>query len=179
MTLYDTSFELRDTVVRARHGRPWTPSEEKELRDNFLKGCSLPYLCEHLQRPATGVLIHLTKQNLLLKEPAGCYPCRYFIPDRIALLIKESQSQPETKEIEMSTPTIKSAVSAPVIQTKTFIAGRDAAHMSDDEIFDLIADLEFAMDKLKLIRNQPKKLVANIEKMQADVAKLVEYVDGR
>ena len=70
-------------------------------------------------------------------------------------------------------------MAAPTIETKTFIAGKDAKNMSDSEIFALIAELEADVDKLSSIRNKPKKLVASIEKTQAEIAKLVEYVDGR
>lgn len=51
--------------------------------------------------------------------------------------------------------------------------------MSDAQIFSLIGELESKIKKLEGIEAKPKKLVAAIEALKADITKLVEYVDSR
>lgn len=66
-----------------------------------------------------------------------------------------------------------------VIKNVTFINNRDASEVSDDEIFGLIAKLEGQVARLTAITHKPKKLNDRIAGIEADIAKLVEYVDGR
>jgi len=169
--IFDSSFERDDNVERARHGKPWLEAEEQNLERLFRAGFQLKDLCEELQRPAAGALIRLCKLGLLRKEETGLYRYRYCYSASVEKQLDvQTQTQPTTQEPKMAAPTI---------ETKTFIAGKDAKNMSDSEIFALIAELESDVDKLSSIRNKPKKLVASIEKTQAEIAKLVEYVDGR
>ena len=171
MKIFDSSFECGDNVERARHGKPWLEAEEQTLERLFRAGFQLKQLCEELQRPAAGTLTRLCKLGLLRKEATGQYCYRYYYSASVEKqLDAQTQTQPTTQEPKMTAPTI---------ETKTFIAGKDAKNMSDSEIFALIAELESDVDKLSSIRNKPKKLVASIEKTQAEIAKLVEYVDGR
>lgn len=171
MKAFDSAFERGDNVARARHGKPWLVAEEQNLERMFRAGFQLKQLCEELQRPAAGTLTRLCKLGLLLKEDTDQYYYRYYYSASVEKQLDvQTQTQPTTQEPKMAALTI---------ETKTFIAGKDAKHMSDSEIFALIADLESDMDKLSSIRNKPKKLVAVIEKTQAEIAKLVEYVDGR
>ena len=171
MKIFDSSYERDDSVERARHGKPWLEAEEQTLERLLRAGLQLKDLCEELQRPAAGTLIRLCKLGLLRKEDTGQYRYRYYYAASVEKQLDvQTQTQPTTQEPKMAAPTI---------ETKTFIAGKDAKNMSDSEIFALIAELESDVDKLSSIRNKPKKLVASIEKTQAEIAKLVEYVDGR
>jgi hypothetical protein len=170
--IFDSSFERDDNVESARHGKPWLDTEEQNLERLFRAGYQLKDLCEELQRPAAGTLIRLCRLGLLRKEEdTGQYRYRYYYASSVEKQLDvQTQTQPTTQETKMAAPTI---------ETKTFIAGKDAKNMSDSEIFALIAELEAGVDKLSSIRNKPKKLVDSIEKTQAYIAKLVEYVDGR
>lgn len=169
--IFDSSFERQDNEVRARHGKPWDPVEEQALERLFMRGSTLKGMCVSLERPATRTLMRLCKLGLLKKQPDGMYRYKYFYAVEVGTDVPETLPTP--------TPTEEISMTAPTIETKTFIAGREASTLSDEQIFSLIADLEAAADKLGKIRNKPKKLVANIEKVQADISKLVEYVDGR
>ena len=171
MKIFDSSFERGDNVERARHGKPWLEAEEQNLERLFRAGLQLKQLCEELQRPAAGTLFRLCKLGMLRRDETGLHHYRYYYAVYVEKqLDAQTQTQPTTQEPKMTAPTI---------ETKTFIAGKDAKNMSDSEIFALIAELEADVDKLSSIRNKPKKLVASIEKTQAEIAKLVEYVDGR
>jgi len=171
--IFDSSFERQDNEVRARHGKPWDPVEEQTLERLFKCNSTLKGMCVSLERPATGTLMRLCKLGLLKKQAEGMYRYKYFYA------VEVGTDVPDTLPTPTPTPTEEITMTAPTIETKTFIAGREASTLSDEQIFSLIADLESAADKLGKIRNKPKKLVANIEKMQADISKLVEYVDGR
>ena len=65
------------------------------------------------------------------------------------------------------------------IESKTFIAGADAAKMTDQEIFTFMAKLEGDIERLEQIKHKPQKLLAAIALMKADVVALGEYVDSR
>lgn len=70
-------------------------------------------------------------------------------------------------------------MNTPNIETKTFISGTAASTMTDAQIFARIAKLEESIETLNKIKAKPKKLVALVNQTQADIDKLVEYVDSR
>ena len=70
-------------------------------------------------------------------------------------------------------------MSEKTIETLVLIQGQNAAELNDKQIFALIGKLENEAKRMGEITNKPKKLVAAIEQIQADIAKLVEYVDTR
>lgn len=65
MKIFDTSYEHRDTVRRARHGMPWTEGELQKLRGLFHSGLTLEGMCIALERPAAGVIAKLASMNLM------------------------------------------------------------------------------------------------------------------
>lgn len=65
------------------------------------------------------------------------------------------------------------------ITTKTLVNGQDIADFSDAQIFAMIRDQEKLIDQLNEIKNKPKKLVAEVEKRQAGIKALVEYLDSK
>lgn len=65
------------------------------------------------------------------------------------------------------------------ITTKTFINGQDVTNLTNSEIFDLIAQQENEIEKLKQIKAQPKKLVKELAERQAGIAALVTYLDSQ
>lgn len=65
------------------------------------------------------------------------------------------------------------------IETKTFINGSDAATLSDDQIFLLIARTEKDIEKLEAIKEKPKKLTIKITAMKNSVLELIKIVDSR
>lgn len=70
-------------------------------------------------------------------------------------------------------------MSHPNIEVKTFISGIDSKDVSDDAIFNKIANLENEITQLDKTAAKPKKLIAKIEALQADIAALVAFVDAR
>lgn len=65
------------------------------------------------------------------------------------------------------------------IKTTTCINGTDAKHLSDDQIFKIIADLESQIDQLNKVQHKPKKLLDKIDALRADIASIIKYVDER
>jgi hypothetical protein len=65
------------------------------------------------------------------------------------------------------------------IEVKTFVNGVEGSTLTDAAIFNKIAAIEVEIEKLEAIKRKPKKLVALIAEMQADVEKLADYVDKR
>lgn len=70
-------------------------------------------------------------------------------------------------------------MSAANIETKTFINGIDAAQLTDDQIFQRIANIEKKIDALTAIRAKSTKIQAAIASLEADVQSLVAFVDAR
>lgn len=68
---------------------------------------------------------------------------------------------------------------ANLIETKTFIRGEDAINLTDNQIFDAIADIEKEIKKLREVGTASKKLDARIAELEASCKALAEYVDGR
>jgi hypothetical protein len=65
------------------------------------------------------------------------------------------------------------------VQVVPFIYGRDATVVTDEEIYKHIRKLEDDIAHYKSLKNQPKKLKARLESMQADIDALVKFVDER
>lgn len=62
---------------------------------------------------------------------------------------------------------------------KTFIYGKPAGDVTDDQIYQNIAKLEQEIAALGKIENKPKKLTAKIEALRKDIQRLVDFVDSR
>lgn len=156
-----------------RHGRPWLTSELVALERWFKEGKTLQQIVELSGRSTGGVIPKLQAARLI--EPVTT--SQLYHPDYLYRVdIDEPTEQPitETQPIEELTMTTPAN-----IENKILIQGQDAANLSDDQIFDLIAKLEGQQARLKSIDNKPKKLTAKIEALSNDIALLVEYVDGR
>ena len=65
------------------------------------------------------------------------------------------------------------------IETKTFINGADAVHLTDAELFKMIKATENEIKDLQGIDHKPEKLKKQIEEKNDLLKKLVDYVDAR
>lgn len=172
-----------------RYGKVWSTEEKDSLVHHYNLGMDLKSLCEYLGRPAVGVMSTLEKREVV-----------YFDASKDAFIVRKpptnpipstppvSKSQepsipasPSNEEVPMSQASIPNPNHKPAanIETVVRIQGTDASAMSDDAIFEFIARLETQRKVMDNIVNKPKKLIAKMESLQADIAKLVEYVDGR
>lgn len=171
-TRFDTSWGRNDTVKRARHGLPWTNQELARLTELYMGGRNLKEMSAFLQRPADGVINKLRHLDLInydlinhsyyrvVMPNDGTDPNTFHVPPQLP------------KETTMNTTT-------PALEVKTFIFGDDATNMADSEIFAKIASIEGKIADLDKIQTKPKKLVAVIDGMRADIQKLVDFVDAR
>lgn len=69
--------------------------------------------------------------------------------------------------------------SAPAIEVKAFIFGQESKNVSDDQIFNHVANLEAQIEQLDKTQNKSKKLAAKIDALHADIKALNEFVDNR
>lgn len=169
-TDYARTAEERNTR-RLRHGKPWTEDELQRLAELFAQGNNLKQMTCALERPADGTISKLCHLGLIGYDSVRN---RYEITQRGERAIFINKPKEETMN-ETKAP----ASASPVIETKIFIQGEDATYLSDEQIFNKIAKLESKVDDLKKIRNRPKKLQVQIDGLEADIVKLVEYVDTR
>ena len=88
--------------------------------------------------------------------------------------VQTSASTTQTKQEE-----IIMANSNVAVESRAFIFGKDAALVTDDQIFNQIASIESAIAQLDKTVNKPQKLVARIAAMQADIVALMAFVDAR
>lgn len=182
------------TLVYERQGLIWENDELEKLRDLFMRNYDLDLITKILQRPPGGVLPKLEQLKLIRRCVSvnyGAYRYVYnvHIPERPveiarripvpssamadATLPVEIESTTETKETTMSTAEILT------LETKTFIAGMNAADLSDASIIKMIADIENKADHLRKIKAESTTIKALIDKHDADVLKLVKYLDER
>ena len=148
----------------ARYGLPWTPGEFENLRKLFETGHPLRTICGVMQRPPAGIVTKLHHLKLVDYDTiSGKY---YYSLKKETIMANEDNSCAKVSK-------------APNIEVKTFIGGEDAARMSDEQIFNKIASLEDQITKASRIMTRPKKLDKLVESIQADINKLVEFVDAR
>lgn len=162
---------------RARRGLTWSDVECKRLKYLLSSDVTLDNICNILERSRLSIMSKTQALGLLSLHTYIQGPDRYFhtVPNEFLEKCPTGPYQPitqPTEEITMTTPT-------PVIEVKTFIAGTDAANMTDMQIFQRIAKMEDDAARLEEIRVKPKKLIAHICTMREDILKLAEYVDNR
>lgn len=166
---FSSLFARHDTERRERHGLIWTVEELAALKQLYLGGMSLEDMAVKLKRPADGVLIKLRDQDLIKFN--GIHDV-CLVDSRDGPSESSSQAMTSVQETTMSDAT-------KTIEVQTLIQGQDAAKMSDEQVFSLIAKMEAKIEALQKIKTKSTKLAAAIEKMQADVQALAEYVDNR
>jgi hypothetical protein len=152
---------------RANHGVRWTAEHFTELH-NWWCNTTIPFegICNSMGRSHSSIIAKLAERGYVKYDiSTGGYAYNPAARGK-----DTTQPQPTTPKEETMTANI---------ETKTFIAGTDAANMDDTQIFRYIAKLEGEIDRLKAIRAGSKKLQAAIAKLEEDVQALVEYVDGR
>lgn len=148
----------------ARYGLPWAPKEFENLRKLFEAGHPLRTICGVMQRPPAGIVTKLHHLKLVDYDTiSGKY---YYSLKKETIMANEDNNCAKVSN-------------TPNIEVKTFIGGEDAARMSDEQIFNKIASLEDQITKASRIMTRPKKLDKLVESIQADINKLVEFVDAR
>ena len=169
MKIFDTSYEHRDTVRRARHGMPWTEGELQKLRGLFHSGLTLEGMCIALERPAAGVISKLASMDLIDFDSKQCK----YLYDPCTRPVSSVPVSPK--------PALKKepAMTAKNIETQTLIRGVDASTLSDAQIFSRIAELEGDIAKLSAIKVSSAKLAKAIQQLRDDVQALASYVDSR
>lgn len=66
-----------------------------------------------------------------------------------------------------------------MFEVKTFINEQDASKLSNAEIFKMIAAAEKNLESFKNLKTSSKKKDAAIALIEADLAKMAEYLDNR
>lgn len=151
-----------------RHGKLWYSEDYEKLEELFKKGCTLELIAKGMGRSVGSVIPKLRSMGFV--QDIGGEDFLYAIdicPQPI-----ETPKFPEafTQEQEIMTKVIEGII---------LINGTNATELSDDQIFGLIAKLEDKATSLSNIAHKPKKLLAKIDEINADIIKLVEYVDAR
>ena len=177
-----------------RQGLIWEDDELEKLRHLFMRNYDLDLITKVLQRPPGGVLPKLEQLKLIRKSPGtvyGAYQPRYVYnvyvaerpvePDR-RISISASAMGSNVLPVEIQTPTKETTMTTPeiiTIETKTFIAGTDAAILTDNHIIKKISQLEGEAAGLRGIKASSTAIKAMIDKIDKDVAALVKYLDER
>ena len=65
------------------------------------------------------------------------------------------------------------------IEIKTVIFGRDAAELSEQDLIEAIKRVEGSIGKLKEVKTSSKKIAANIEQLEEQLAAIVAVLDTR
>lgn len=166
--VFSIAYCRQDTVQRKRHGLIWTQEEYNKLRDHFDNGVSLRTMCDLMARPADGIVAKLKQLGLIYMENATGQYLRRHPPINC---VQQSESESIMNETTKPAPAN--------FELKTLIQGRDGSQMTDAEIFRVIAKLEKEQEALESVKNKPKKLVAAIEALTAEIKSIVDYVDAR
>ena len=153
-----------------RYGLPWSTAEREKLLEMYDARKTLKQICEALERPAAGVIAKLVEfKCIYLDRQAGTYDVYFRNPARPDI---------ETQPPKLKAPTMATKA-APVIETKTFIGGIEAAELTDLQVFAEIGKLEDKIAKFKTIKTPSVKLNKLIAAMEIDVLALAKFVDAR
>jgi hypothetical protein len=141
---------------------------------------------QHMYYGAVGTITNIytaVKETfeVTLDVPLGAGVDKFYYCREIFELIFEDSTtiNPQPIEIIPEEPSMSSVDATKAVQVVPFIYGRDATVVTDEEIYKHIRKLEDDIAHYKSLKNQPKKLKARLESMQADIDALVKFVDER
>jgi hypothetical protein len=175
---FDASFVDRDHGhIWENYGNPWSKRELEQLVELYRKDLTLHQMCHALGRPASGVVAKLEQTRCIRKTNYGAAYGSRANYERCKVAAPSTSTLPATSEAPAGAE--ETTMSEKTIETRVLIQGQNAAEMSDKQIFSLIAKLEKEIKAMSEIERKPKKLVAAIDQIKADIDKLVEYVDSR
>lgn len=183
----------RDHGMRERFGMSWDDQELAQLKRYFevmrYNGFGLLWLAEKTERPVNGIVPKLEKAGLIERSGnqwriaapkfvdfGGASLSDLHMASSANLLSGDFVMYGNANTISFNQ---EKPVTHPNIETKTFINGRDAAALSDAEIFTQIAKLEDEARTLSEIQTPSEKLKARVTQLQADAVALAKYVDER
>lgn len=92
---------------------------------------------------------------------------------------KNLNQEKEPEAMALLQPTPNADLQAEPIEIRTYIYGREASTVSDDEIFHHIQNINDEVKKLEAFDTKPKKLEQRIDILKSNRDKLVKYVDSR
>lgn len=85
----------------------------------------------------------------------------------------------DQQQTNLERNTIMSAVdTSKPVQTITYVYGTPAKDLTEQQLFDTISKLENEIKTLDTLETKPKKIVAKIEQLRADIKAIVDLVDG-
>lgn len=135
----DVDIEHIDSIKRARHGLPWTPTEYAKLNELFERGESLYAVCELMQRPAAGVIAKLKGMNLITHN----YATTGYDYSVLAPTIKPTTLTQENDMTNKSAP----------LNTITYLFGNDIKACSEA---DLISAISKCQNEITSFNNIPR-----------------------
>jgi len=159
--LTDAWIQADPKPTEARnHGAVWSPANYELLKRLWFDEEPIDSICQRLGRSRLSVVSKLQMLHLVTyNQQARQYDPLYLT--------------------DANHTTQENIMSAANIETKTFINGIDAAQLTDDQIFQRIANIEKKIDALTAIRAKSTKIQAAIASLEADVQSLVAFVDAR
>ncbi len=185
---------IRKANLGSRIGRPWEKEEENFLLYAWPR-MPLVSICQVVERTPVGAMARLAMHGRLCKdrfhnyqliqdkakEPVDCGATRFEISRphylRYYEIFHDDGTQPNTNAAESAAPTPKE--NPMKIETRTFINGVDASTLSDDAIFNEIAEIEAKIAHLRNLKTQSRKRDQTIAKMEKYAVDLAAYLDGR
>jgi len=158
-----------EAVKPERYGLPWSEEEHAKLKSLWLdSGLSFAAICRMMKRPETGVAAKLQSMGYIRQICSLGY-------NEYEVLNRPSPPKAE-KAAKEPTNTFESKI---MFEVKTFINEQDASKLSDAEIFVLMAKAEKNLESFKNLKTSSKKKDAAIAQIEADLAKMAEYLDNR
>lgn len=162
-----TYAEAKSIETGVRAGYAWTVSELITLEQLIKAGrYTIADVAAQLKRTSWAIICKATSKNILYMNTQN--ETYFFIVEDNEMTTGPNPARVITDEVR-----------TPIIETRVFIKGKDASLFSDEAIFEVIADLEARIFRANNIGNKPKRLVDLIQKTQADIDALVQYVDNR
>ena len=151
-----------------RFMQTWESEERKTVVELFDSGFSLEYICKDMERPPAGVLSKLAYYGKIQRSVSDGL---YYVCVSEGKIEKEPKMGNECK--------VACDMKAKLFETKVFILGREASTWSDGDILSLIRDRQNELVDLGTLNVTSKRVDAMKKAKQAEIDKLVEFLDGR
>ena len=174
-TIFNT--KLKDSKLNplwVNSGKVYSEKEIHDLTKTFVAGKTLQSLCDKFGRSPGGIITKLHDLGLLIT----CDD-KYVTTERAVAVSGLYLTDYQLKEETMTTKNQTSIEPITSIDDRIFVNGCDISDVSDVDLYEIIYATEERIRHFDAINNKPKKLLIMLDKLEADVKKLVAYIDAR
>lgn len=166
---------MSDNLPR-RHGMSWGSAELKALQDEWDAGMSITNIAQNHERTDVSICCQLDKMGVNRLAGNSKITGLDQLVNNVELEVYKQLTNQVTNQ---SIQGVNKMAQAIVLETRTYLNGRNISEYSNTQIYQMIQETETYLASLDKIQHKPKSLQVEIEKGNAAIVTLINYLDSQ